>query len=801
MAAPTLKFKRGAYADLPTLAVGEPGFTTDKYQLYVGSPAGNQLIGGGNFWNLESTTAGGGIKLYEGTNNGTNYVELQAPNSIGSNLELTLPSSDASTSGQVLQSNASGVLSFGDVNVSAIDIDGAADIGAAITDSDVFIVDDGGGGTNRKTAASRIKAYVLGGGGGGSTFESVVVGSAVTINDTGIVAAGLAITAGTFVGNLTGNVTGNVTGNADTATSATSATSADTVKTVTDGTDAAQFLTFVADNNGSATAEAVRTDAGITYNPSSNLLDVAGNLTVGGTVDGRDVLDDGQAGDNLVTLTGVSRDATNLGTFTGSTIADSETIKGALQDLETELETIGGGGASAATVATAATVTNASHFITFVDANNSSKTQEAVHTDAGISYNPATNTMAITGGLNVTGVATAAGFVGPLTGNVTGNINGNVTTTSLTVTGTAVTAILDEDNMGSNRADALATQQSIKAYVDSEITGVAVTFAVEGDSGAGIVTTGTTLSIDGTSNEVETSVVGNTVTIGLPNSVTVTTELEVPTVETGAIQANDGTASMTIANSTGKVTSTADVEVQGTFTATNAAVFQGNTDIGNQTSDTLTLTARLDSDVVPSTNDTRDLGATSLAFNEGYINRITGVSANLSGVATAGEYKGATLTLTGNGTFGGNVQIDGNLSIGGSVTNIDVEDLRIVSPVVELGLQRLADGSLQPPAGVTTKNSGVVMYYNHVGINSTNAKIAAMFAKIANGQDMRIGFATDVTITTVGAGDSVASVSAWADIEAKGLWINDCAGVSQVISCSGSTRNLENITIDGGAFS
>ena len=56
MASPTLKFKRGALADLPTLAVGEPGFTTDKYQLYVGSPSGNQLIGGGNFWNLESNT-------------------------------------------------------------------------------------------------------------------------------------------------------------------------------------------------------------------------------------------------------------------------------------------------------------------------------------------------------------------------------------------------------------------------------------------------------------------------------------------------------------------------------------------------------------------------------------------------------------------------------------------------------------------------------------------------------------------------------------------------------------------------
>jgi len=40
-----------------------------------------------------------------------------------------------------------------------LDIDGATDIGAAIVDADLFIVDDGAGGTNRKTAASRLKTY------------------------------------------------------------------------------------------------------------------------------------------------------------------------------------------------------------------------------------------------------------------------------------------------------------------------------------------------------------------------------------------------------------------------------------------------------------------------------------------------------------------------------------------------------------------------------------------------------------------------------------------------------------------
>lgn len=43
---------------------------------------------------------------------------------------------------------------------------------------------------------------------------------------------------------------------------------------------------------------------------------------------------------DLVTLSGVAANSANLGTFTGSTIADSSTIKAALQALETELEGI-----------------------------------------------------------------------------------------------------------------------------------------------------------------------------------------------------------------------------------------------------------------------------------------------------------------------------------------------------------------------------------------------------------------------------------------------------------------------------
>ena len=58
-----------------------------------------------------STTVGGTIKFNEGTNNGSNFVSLKAPNSVASNLALTLPSADGS-SGHVLTTDGSGGLSF-----------------------------------------------------------------------------------------------------------------------------------------------------------------------------------------------------------------------------------------------------------------------------------------------------------------------------------------------------------------------------------------------------------------------------------------------------------------------------------------------------------------------------------------------------------------------------------------------------------------------------------------------------------------------------------------------------------------
>ena len=84
--------------------------------------AGNLSFGTVNlstpFSIVASSSVGSEIRIPEATTNGANYVGFKAPDSLSADKVWTLPSADG-TSGQVLQTNGSGVLSFAGVSASA----------------------------------------------------------------------------------------------------------------------------------------------------------------------------------------------------------------------------------------------------------------------------------------------------------------------------------------------------------------------------------------------------------------------------------------------------------------------------------------------------------------------------------------------------------------------------------------------------------------------------------------------------------------------------------------------------------
>ena len=67
---------------------------------------------------------------------------------------------DVNASAAIADSKLDTISTANKVSLAALDIDGGTDIGEAIVDADLFIVDNGAGGTNRKVAASRLVTYI-----------------------------------------------------------------------------------------------------------------------------------------------------------------------------------------------------------------------------------------------------------------------------------------------------------------------------------------------------------------------------------------------------------------------------------------------------------------------------------------------------------------------------------------------------------------------------------------------------------------------------------------------------------------
>ena len=165
-------------------------------------------------------------------------------------------------------------------------------------------------------------------------------------------------------------------------------------------------------------------------------------------------------------------------------------------------------------------------------------------------------------------------------------------------TGAGVTTILDEDNLSSDSATALATQQSIKAYVDAGLAGLSQSSISQGDSNVTVTDAGSgsvTIDADGgtkiTVNTTNTTIAqpllvtsDSGITVGADSDVTLTQSgahfTLKNTTEDGNIylNVNDGgsdTTAITIDGATASVsitnnlTVTGNLQVDGTTTTIN----------------------------------------------------------------------------------------------------------------------------------------------------------------------------------------------------------------------------------------
>jgi len=169
-----------------TFAITDP--TADRtvtFQDASGTVAYLTDITGGGASEFSTVTVNTSI-IFEGSTDDANETTLVASDP-DADRTITLPNATGTV---VLQdttdtlTNKTITASSNSVGLATLDIDGGTDIGAALADADLIIVDDGAGGTNRKAALSRVATYVQSGISGDITISSgtAAIGSGVIVN-------------------------------------------------------------------------------------------------------------------------------------------------------------------------------------------------------------------------------------------------------------------------------------------------------------------------------------------------------------------------------------------------------------------------------------------------------------------------------------------------------------------------------------------------------------------------------------------------------------------------------------------
>ena len=227
--------------------------------------------------------------------------------------------------------------------------------------------------------------------------------------------------------------------------------------------------------------------------------------------------------------------------------------------------------------------------------------------------------------------------------------------TGITTTVTGDTLLIDLDDTavtpgsyGSSTAVPQITVDQQGRITSLSTAAISTSFTLAADSGSNdTFNTGDTLTISGTANEIETAVTDNTITIGLPDSVTVTSNLTVG----GNLTVNGDTTTLSTTN-----------------TVVEDKLFElGNGRTGSATGDSGIIIERGDDDNVfigyDESADVITFGTGS--FTGASTGDLTLTDANIRAANISAT---GTLGVTGNTTLTGNLDVSGSTTLRGNLT-------------------------------------------------------------------------------------------------------------------------------------
>src|SRR5210317_1528664 len=486
-----------------------------------------------------SATVGGTLKLNEGTNNGTNFIGLKAPNAVTTTTTFTLPDGDGSN-GQFLKTDGSGNLSFGTVS------------------STITLAADSGDNDTYTTGSTLIFT-------GGTGIDTTVSDDTITIAVDSTIATASSTTTftnKTFDANGTGNSITNIE-----------------VADLASGVLDTDLSTVSASDDTLASAKAIK--AYVDAQTSAIDVDIAGDTGTGAITDAETLTFTGGEGidtsvsDNTVTISAedasdtnkgiASFDATDFTVSSGDVTLNAERVQdiagtmfssntetlitATYQDADGTIDLVVDNDLSNYDNTTSGFITASSSETLTNKTINASQLVNGSVTNAKL----ASSSVSFTDESSTAGSVSLGGTLEFLAGEgINTTASGNTLTIAAEDASTSNKGVASFDTNDftvssgavSIKSGSIENGDLAGSIANAKLTNSTITVA--GDSGSNAVDLGDTLTVLGTTNEIETSVSGDTITVGLPDDVTVGNNLTV----TGNLTVNGTTTTLATTNST-----------------------------------------------------------------------------------------------------------------------------------------------------------------------------------------------------------------------------------------------------------
>ena len=258
--------------------------------------AGDLTISGDDL--TMGTNTSGMLLVADGTN--FNPVAVSGDVTMASNGAVTIASTAVENSmlaGSIADSKLSTISTAGKVDIGALEIDGASDIGANLADADLIIVDDGANGTEKKAAMSRVATYIQSGISGDISISSgtAAIGSGVIVNAD--VNASAAIADSKLATISTADKVSAAAIQVDGATDGTGITVASSDKLIVDDAGTTKYINVSQLPTTATAADDIATgDGAVTLSTSS------GNITIDATANNTDIIFKGTDATSDITM-------------------------------------------------------------------------------------------------------------------------------------------------------------------------------------------------------------------------------------------------------------------------------------------------------------------------------------------------------------------------------------------------------------------------------------------------------------------------------------------------------------------